>query len=549
MAKPCKLRGSPVPKHALPKRILTLTGLLLAAACNSGGGEDDSSIPPRLLVIGWDGATYDLIDPLVQAGRLPNLARLMESGISANLESTAIPISSAAWTTATTGKEPGETGIYSFLQPQPDSYDVRVVSAQDNQGIPIWRTLTARGHEVVVWGVPLTWPPEPVRGVMVSGMLSPLDETWAHPPELADQLKAQGMLPDLGRWRSMQELSPKRIKEQLAVKEAALVEQLSSPRWSFALTVFKNLDVLAHQRYTPALNGPVANLLVELDATLGRLVEAAGPDTNVVVMSDHGFSVYPMIVDIDSWLTESGFAVRKPDAKLDGRNPAPLAEARVSQRAERLGRFDMAKTRAFATTAEGNFAAIRLNVIGREPEGSVSPEDRDTVLGELEAALKGIEQPAGTKVVRQTWRGQDLYPGAQADRVVPDLIVEFEPDWRAIATGLREPFSRARKPFPEHQRNGICVASGPSIAQRDGRAEWKIRDITPMALHLLGEVIPNDLAGDPHADLLKTPRAVLRIDPAKDPSLRSTKEAFEGLPSPGESADVMNALKSMGYAE
>ncbi|MFT5734803.1 MAG: putative AlkP superfamily phosphohydrolase/phosphomutase [Planctomycetota bacterium] len=195
-------------------------------------------------MIGWDGATYDLVDPLVKAGKLPNLAELMASGRSADLESTAIPISSAAWTTATTGKEPGETGIYSFLQPVPDSYDVRVVSAQDNHGIPIWRTLVARGHQVIVWGVPLTWPPEPVRGVMVSGMLSPLDGVWAHPPELAEELKGRGMLPDLGRWRSMQELNPQRIQEQLAIKETALVEQLSKPTWSFALAVFKNLDVL-----------------------------------------------------------------------------------------------------------------------------------------------------------------------------------------------------------------------------------------------------------------------------------------------------------------
>lgn len=500
-------------------------------------------------MVGWDGATFDLVDPLVQAGKLPNLARLIATGRSANLESTAIPISSAAWTTATTGKEPGETGIYSFLQPEPDSYDVRVVSAQDNQGIPIWRTLTARGHQVIVWGVPLTFPPEPVAGVMVSGMLSPLEAEWTYPPELATELRERGMVPDLGRWRSMQDLSAARIKEQLAIKEKALIEQLSNPTWSFALAVFKNLDVLSHQRYTPALDGDAANLLIELDATLGRLIEAAGPDTNVVVMSDHGFSTYPMIVDIDSWLTSAGFAVRQPDAVLNERNLAPLAEARVSQRAERLGRLDMSQTRAFATTAEGNFAAIRLNVVGREAEGSVPGDERDAVLAELEAALKSIEQPAGTPVVRQTWRGHELYPGQSSERVVPDLIVEFEPEWRAIATGLREPFSRARRPFPEHKRSGICIVSGPTIAPNPAREDWKIRDITPLALHLLDEVIPSDLPGDPHAELLRTPRSAMRIDPAKDPSLRSTKEAFEGLPAPAESAEIKAALKSMGYGE
>ena len=100
--------------------------------------------PRRLLLIGWDGATFDLIDPLVREGRLPHLAGLLERGRSARLDSSIVPISSAAWTAAVTGYWPGNSGVYSFFEPIPDSYDVRPVSSHSVRAAPLWRLLSAR---------------------------------------------------------------------------------------------------------------------------------------------------------------------------------------------------------------------------------------------------------------------------------------------------------------------------------------------------------------------------------------------------------------------
>lgn len=498
-------------------------------------------------MVGWDGAAWDLAAPLMAEGRLPNLAGLVARGRTADLESTAIPISSAAWTTATTGLEPGETGIYSFLQPVEGSYEPRLVSARDNRGVPLWRILSARGRDVIVWGVPLTWPPEPVRGVMVSGMLSPLDDVWTHPAPLTQVLSARGMVPDLGIWRDRTQLTPQRLASQLALKEKALLDTFENRDWSFALVVFKNLDVLSHRAYTPNPRGEVAALMERLDRTLGALIEAAGPNANVVVMSDHGFHTYPRVFDVDTWLEGAGFAVRRDDAVLEPGATGPLAEARVLQRGARLGRLDMARTRAYADAAEGGFCAIRLNVEGREAEGSVAADERDGVIDALEGALGEIRDADGAPVVRTIWRGAELYPGPEQERVVPDLVVELEDGWRAVAQGLGPALQSAPRSFPEHDRTGILVAAGPAIAHSKEREAWRMRDVAPFALRLMGETIPTTMQGDPHHEALIDGKRLLYIDAIEDPSLRSTEEAFEGLPEPGESQAVRERIGVLGY--
>ena len=136
---------------------------LLAALLHGCGSDGGAPERERLLVVGWDGATFELIDPLLAAGRLPNLARLVERGASAACRSTVVPISSAAWVGAVTGTTPAHHGVYDFFAPLPGSYAVELVSARSNQAPPLWRILGWHGLQSIVFGVPITWPPETHR--------------------------------------------------------------------------------------------------------------------------------------------------------------------------------------------------------------------------------------------------------------------------------------------------------------------------------------------------------------------------------------------------
>lgn len=530
-----------------------ITNVLLAAAILAAPACDgDEPRARRVLLVGWDGATFDLIDPLVDEGALPHLAALMESGRTAALESTRIPISSAAWPTISTGRSPGEHGVYSFFAPEAGSYDARLVSAMDVEAPPLWRILSARGRRVNVWGVPITYPPEPVDGTLVGGMLSPFEGDYAWPEGLAERLRGDGFIPDLGIWRQDQLADMATVEAQLAIKERELLDLARRTDWSFSMFTFKSLDVLCH-RPTLRLDGPeIRWLLIRLDEILGRLVEAAGEDTVVMVVSDHGFARYETVLDLHRWLLDAGHSVPRSDAVLGERASGNLAERRSAERAARLGQLDLGRSAAWAGACEGPFGSIRLNVEGRDPLGCL---DADT--GELAARVESItrdllalEFPDGERVVRAVHRGDELYPGPHAGwtagAAVPDLIVELREDVQCVAGGFGRALSR-RAPFPDHALDGILVMGGADVVHEDARGRLTLVDIAPMVLHALDEAVPSGMSGRAQPGFLRRNAEVRRIDDADDESLVPTKTAFGGRERAATGADVTSRVQGLGY--
>jgi len=522
--------------------------LVFALGALAGCSSDEAPAQPetKLLIVGWDGATFDLIDPLLAAGRLPNLAGLIERGQSARLASTIIPISSAAWVGAVTGKGPGASGVYSFFEPVAGTYDVQPISSRSNRAHPLWRILSAHGIGVQVFGVPITYPPEPVLGTMVAGMLSPFDADYAWPPEYTTELRGRGFVPDLGIWKEEQELKPKKIERQLLIKERAVCELLERDAWSFSMVVFKNLDVLAHRAYDPHPQGDFATLVVQLDATLGQLLASVPADTNVIVMSDHGFALYPRAFNLHSWLVEAGFSQLSAQADR-GALAGTLDVVRVQEHARRLGELELPQSRAFATACEGNFGSLRLNVSGREPHGVVPAEQVESVLNELESALRSVrfegdDQPLVTAV----HRGSELYPGPHRS-VVPDLLIEVRPDVQVVAATTHQPtFVRYERPRPDHARSGILVMAGPDVAHGTERGDAEVFDIAPTALYLLDRPVYAEMHGSVLSRLLSKSAAPVVISEADDTRLPPIDTA--GNVYSDEARDEVRArLKAMGY--
>ena len=504
---------------------------------------------PKLLVVGWDGAPWELLDPLRAQGQLPNLEALIRSGRTAVLESTVVPISSAAWVGSVTGKHPGKTGVYSFFNPKANSYEVELVSSLTNQATPVWRILAGNQVPSIVFGVPLTFPPEPLPGVMVSGMLSPLSADYAWPPGLADELRERGFVPDLDIWRDAQELSMPRLYEQVELKRSIVTEMLRERDWRFAMIVFKSFDVLGHRAYSAASNGPAAELARRLDDVLGSLVEAAGEEVNVIVMSDHGFASYARAFYPHAWLLEQGFARRRPDARPVPPMNAPLEQRLANEHRDRIAELDLAATRALVSASEGNFGSIRLNLRGREPQGCVAAADADQLLAEIEAALRATRiQGTAQPLVRQVWRGRELYPGPH-EELLPDLLFEVDP--RVVVYPFSTPGSqnRAPNPMPDHSRDGILIASGPSIQRKSIRSQASIFDLAPFALHLLGQPIYEQMDGVVPTDWLKDGRAPEVWKESEDPVLRDSNWSGPLPFSDAERREVIERLGELGYTE
>ena len=128
----------------------------------------------RLLLVGLDGATFDLIEPFSRAGLLPSLAHLVRRGASGPLASTVPPVTFPAWSTILTGRSPARHGLTDFAILEPGARRVRFASARDRRGATLFRLVSDAGGRVAAIGFPTTWPPEPLNGVAVGGFDSPL---------------------------------------------------------------------------------------------------------------------------------------------------------------------------------------------------------------------------------------------------------------------------------------------------------------------------------------------------------------------------------------
>jgi predicted AlkP superfamily phosphohydrolase/phosphomutase len=501
----------------------------------------------RVLLIGWDGATYDMIDPLIAAGKLPNLKRLMDEGLSLELESTMIPISAEAWTAAVTGKGPPKTGIFSFFTRVRDSYAIRLISSRDRRTPTVWNFLNHRGLKTHVVGVPITYPPEPIDGVMIAGMLSPLDAEYAHPPGLADALRNLGFVPDIDVWRNKQEQEPEEmVAEQHALKVRLTTSLLKDSDWDFAMIVFKCLDVLCHRLYTGAADGPVPEHYERLDDALGQLRHAAGPNTDVLLMSDHGFGVYPHMLSITACLVEAGLATLSP---VPGRQTVPEDEPQaklipVVHLAE-IGRLDMSKTLVFCDSTEGNYAGLRLNLQGREPAGIVAPEQREAVTDEIISKLSALRETTdGPPVFTRVMRTSDVYRGPHADDV-PDILLEADRKF-ACKPWHRVPLARKTpRPTADHALIGVLAAAGPSFNSRPERGHASILDVTPTVLQLFSLPVPNQMDGRVLTEILSGDVRVVRVDEQELDLATEGEHAYET----DEARQVIQRLKSLGYVD
>lgn len=502
----------------------------------------------RVLLIGWDGATFNMIDPLVRAGRLPNLRRMMDAGAALALESTIIPISSAAWSGAVTGMGPGKSGVFGFFDPVPDSYEIALISSHTRRAPALWHILNEHGKRTHVVGMPVTYPPDRLDGVMFGCMLTPFEVDYAHPSGLAAALRGLEFLPDLDAWRNPQEFSLEQVQRQHEIKTRVVTTILRDSAWDFSMIVYKSLDVLCHRLYDGQTDGVIADHYALLDDALGQIRAAAGANTDVLLMSDHGFGTFTHFLSLNGLLVELGLAVRRPDAPPpDAGDDTSFGELLASRHSDDMKQLDLGRSLAYAGATEANFASVRLNLRGREPQGIVPPEQRAAVLAQVMEKLRSARsridgKPLCTQVLALT----DLYAGPLAGEM-PDILLEL--DRRYICKPwFRQPAQlpfRAR-PSPDHERDGVLIAAGPSIARSSSRGRASVLDIAPTVLALFDLPGLRDMDGRAIAAILK--RAP---PPPTDDAGRYARRLAESRVALDESAmraDVERRMNAIGYA-
>lgn len=513
----------------------------------------------KILVIGLDGATFDIIKPMVKEGRLPHIQKLMMEGSHGILRSTPEPNSPNAWSTFVTGKNAGKHGIFGFFEVIPGTYNVGFVNGSFRRGKSLWKILSENGKRVGVIHVPTTYPAEEVNGFMISGSDSPneYDPDFTFPKGLISEVEKKAgkyiiesgasALVRQGKLDKALEGLHESIRQRTSTAKFLFREYPSD----FFMTVFTETDRVQHHFWKfinprhPAYGSETSERYREaiyavyerVDASIGELVDLVGDEYTVFIMSDHGQGPSSnKTLFLNRWLASAGYLTFRSKGGLRRLGKGSMEElvgnaylyARrsLSRKWKKRLRYllpglrnkahsvlsglniEWANTKAFSYE---NFPAIYINLKGKFPQGLVEPGgEYERVLDQLTRGLFEIESPDnGNRIVHQVYRKEEIYAGPFLDKA-PDLIFSFKDDAYTIRPGYTskgndyiECFDAEAikeveivgRPSGVHTIDGVFIAKGEDIHAGEEIDHVYLYDLTSTILYLCGASIPVDFDG------------------------------------------------------
>jgi predicted AlkP superfamily phosphohydrolase/phosphomutase len=517
-------------------------------------------VKQRVLIVGWDGADWDIVDDLLARGLLPELAALIEGGGRGTLLSTVPSHSWAAWSSFLTGSHPAGHGVWDFVQRDPTDADRRIpVSSTSIRRATFLDQLSSAGVEVRAANIPVTFPAWEVHGRMIGGVAIPRGAPFVTPPSFAEELQRRAPFPINGlEWMRHHDEPGDLVREaaRLVERRMASFEVLLEGNWEVAVCVFVAPDRVQHPLgayllpshpthdtlHDTAVADALRRIYVQLDMALGRLREAAGPGALTIVLSDHGFRPIAHMAGTRKLLEALGFASAGSRARFARslRAWAPTraltrtrAGYRMKQRMRAPATLDWRRTVAYSA---GSGGAIAINLKGREIHGTVEPADYDHVRREVSEALLAYrdpetgEAPVGSVTVRE-----DLPPGAHLD-LGPDLLARPAPGWGL--GNIDRVTQPSTWPSGDHRQQGILVSSTASSAELGSPS---IVDLAPTVLALHG------LRSDDH-DGAPIPGIAAVADGAEAVATAEAPSHGEDL-AHDEQEEIAQHLRDLGYIE
>jgi predicted AlkP superfamily phosphohydrolase/phosphomutase len=453
----------------------------------------------RLVVIGLDCLTPQWA--LEQwAAEMPNLQALRARGLGARLLSTIPPITVPAWTCMMTSKDPGTLGVYGFRnRTRYDYTSLDIATAAAIKEPTVWNLLSRRRLKSLVMGVPQTYPPRPLNGIMVSCFMTPSkDVTYTYPESIKgvlDRVAGGEYIIDVKDFRTddKQALLAS-VYDMTRARFRAFRALLKADDFDFAMMVEMGPDRLhhgfwrycdpTHRLYEPG--NPFQHALRDyyryLDEELGAAIEAAGPEASVMVVSDHGAKAMEGGICVNEWLQREGYLKLKEQ---------PTARTRLTPEM-----VDWPNTMVWGEG--GYYARVFLNVEGREPQGRIPQSQYEGVRDDLIAGLEAFGDEEGKPIGTRVFRPEDVYQ--KVNGLPPDLIVYFgDLNWRSVGSvGVGSCHMRENDTGPDdanHAPDGVIVWD-PGTDHTARQAErYRIYDVAPSILRFFGLDVPDDMIG------------------------------------------------------
>lgn len=455
---------------------------------------------PKLVIIGLDCAAPELVfDRWLDD--LPNLKRLVEGGIHGPLRSTLPPITVPAWTAMMTSHDPGMLGFYGFRNRKSYGYeDLYFANAKYVKAKTLWNYMSRNRLRSLVFGVPQTFPPRPLNGILVSSFLAPnKDVQFTYPDEIKAELDraADGdYMIDVEDFRTdKKDDLLKSIYTMTERRFKAFRHFYGKESYDFAIMVEMGIDRIHHafwryfdknhRLYEPGneYENVIHDYYVMVDAEIGRTLDILAPDTSVMIVSDHGAKTMTGAICINEWLQREGYLTLKEQPK----EPTRFKTSMV----------DWSKTKAWGEG--GYYSRIFMNVEGREPEGIIPADRYEAERDELKAKLEAIEDEDGVCINTKAFKAEEVY--REVNRIPPDLIVYLgNLDWRSAGSvGVGKVHLYENDTGPDdanHAEDGIFIWNVPG-GTAGGPNGYSIYDIAPTVLKYFDIEVPEVMIGKP----------------------------------------------------
>jgi len=569
-----------------------------------------NSLSRKVFLIGLDGATFDLIKPWVKEGSLPNFARIMEQGTYGNLMSVIPPLTTPAWASFITGKNPGKHGIFDFAERIDGSYDIRWVTSLSRHGRSLWSIINSYGKKIGAINIPNNYPIEEVNGFIIAWMDAPGSDNFTYPPELAREIKDKmgDYIITILDWKENEDLSrfQENLHRMIENRTKATLYLMRNKPWDFFAVLFSATDIAQHCFWSymdPAhpehdsvaavkFQNTIKEVYRHIDSVLGEIESKLDENTTLILMSDHGAGPLRKVVHLNKWLEEEGFLKFRKESPIgldksgsitsffsrriirgslsflkrhlshDMRSRLKKAFPGMRDKVEGIlfsSLFDWTKTRAYSLGSYGN---IYINLKGREPDGIVeSGAEYEELRNEIIARLMDLKDPATERqVVKKVYRREELYHGPFFHKAA-DLIVFWSKEgYHSVQRfGSKEDsvfsdrlnFHLTKIRYTGHHRlNGIFAIKGEGVKQGIEINGAKIIDLAPTILYVLGLPVPDDMDGRVLKEVFD--REYLRRRPIEFRELNSgddTKKITQEVYTDTETDEIAKRLKSLGYIE
>jgi len=496
----------------------------------------------KVIIIGLDGSTWNVLNPLIKDEKLPNFDFLLKKGSSGILESTVPPVTGCAWLSMATGLNPGKSGVIDFLK-KDDNFGLTPVNSSDFRNKSIWDLLSENGIKCLILDYPMLYPAYPLNGAIIS--------TWGGKLDTFPKKLKQEIQDLVGDYNIIVPYHDKKYDDidlffhdlNIALDKKIKVTEYLLEKWDWTLFVnaISFTDWIQHRMwhyideshplYVEAESQRIWPYFIDfwkrIDGLIGKMLKHTD---YMIIVSDHGMGPQYGCFNLLKWLEKKGYVARKRSLKLMfKRMLSPLANTPLKnilpEKVKKKGRtflsvvtnLDLSKSKVYVIGHTIPFGAIYINSKHQNPKGIVNKEEYEKLKRNIISSLLNLKDDIDRDVEVTVYDAKKIYSGNKVE-YLPDIIFTVN-NWSCVivkdfkANFLYKDAPYSNRHTGSHRLNGIFLAYGPDIKNGFEAKELKIYDVAPTILHIFNVPIPKDMDGRVLTEIFKVKSEIARREP------------------------------------